>query len=133
MSLIADLTALLGAGNVLTGADTARHSADWTGKFTAKPVAVARPGTTDEVAACLRLAAAHGVSVVPVAGLTGIVGGAMTHGGLMISVERLNRIREIKPAARVAVVEAGVVLSTLHDAAAAQGLYFPLWFGARRA
>ncbi len=131
MSLIAELTALLGPGHVLTGADTARHSADWTGKFTANPVAVARPGTTDEVAACLRLAAAHGVSVVPVAGLTGIVGGAMTTGGLMISVERLNRIREIKPAARIAVVEAGVVLSTLHAAAEEQGLYFPLWFGSR--
>ncbi len=131
MSLIADLTALLGVSHVLTGPDTARHSKDWTGKFTASPVAVARPGTTDEVAACLRVAATHGVSVVPVAGLTGIVGGAMTTGGLMISVERLNRIREIRADARVAVVEAGVVLSNLHDAAAAQGLYFPLWFGAR--
>ncbi len=131
MSLIADLTALLGAAHVLTGDETARHSHDWTGKFTARPLAVARPGTTDEVAACLRAAAAHGVAVVPVAGLTGIVGGAMTDGGLMISVERLNRIREIRADARVAVVEAGVVLSRLHDAAEEQGLYFPLWFGAR--
>jgi FAD/FMN-containing dehydrogenase len=131
MSLIADLTTLLGAAHVLTGPDTARHARDWTGKFTSVPMAVARPGTTDEVAACLRLAARYGVSVVPVAGLTGIVGGAMTNGGLMVSVERLNRIREIRAEARVAVVEAGVVLSTLHEAAAERGLYFPLWFGAR--
>ncbi len=131
MSLIAELTALLGPAHVLTGADTQRHARDWTGKYTAQPMAVARPGTTDEVAACLRLAAKHGVSVVPVAGLTGIVGGAMTTGGLMISVERLNRIRDIRPDARVAVVEAGVVLTRLHEAAAEHALYFPLWFGAR--
>ena len=49
----------------------------------------------------------------------------------MLSVERLNQIREIKPDARIAIVEAGVVLDRLHDAAEAEGLYFPLWFGAR--
>jgi len=49
----------------------------------------------------------------------------------MLSVERLNQIRAIRPEARLAVVEAGVILSTLHDAAAEHGLYFPLWFGAR--
>jgi D-lactate dehydrogenase (cytochrome) len=49
----------------------------------------------------------------------------------MISLERMNRIRELRPEARLAVVEAGVVLSRLHDAADAAGLNFPLWFGAR--
>ncbi len=104
---------------------------DWTGKFTADPVAVVRPGDTAQVAACLRVAAAHGVAVVPVSGRTGLVGGAMTVGGLMISVERMNAIREIRPDARIAVVEAGVILDRLHAAAEAEGLYFPLWFGAR--
>ena len=49
----------------------------------------------------------------------------------MLSLERLNRIREIRPEARVAVVEAGVVLETLHEAARAFGLAFPLTFGAK--
>jgi FAD/FMN-containing dehydrogenase len=49
----------------------------------------------------------------------------------MLSVERLNRIREIRPHTRIAIVEAGVVLDRLHEAAEAQNLYFPLWFGAR--
>ena len=130
-TLIDDLTALLGPAHVLTGADRAPYCGDWTGHYTADPLAVARPGTTGEVAAVLRLAASHGVPVVPVSGRTGLVGGAMTTGGLMLSVERLNRIREIREEARVAVVEAGVILSQLHDAAEAQGLSFPLWFGAR--
>jgi FAD/FMN-containing dehydrogenase len=131
MTLIADLTALLGPAHVLTGADTSRHARDWTGKFTANPIAVVRPGSTDEVAACLKIAARYNIPVVPVAGLTGIVGGAMTDGGLMISVERLNRIRAVRPDARLAIVESGVVLTKLHEEAAAHGLYFPLWFGAR--
>jgi FAD/FMN-containing dehydrogenase len=55
----------------------------------------------------------------------------MTKGGLMISLERMNRIRAIRPEARLVVAEAGVVLSRLHEAAEARDLYFPLWFGAR--
>lgn len=131
MGLIAELTARFGTGQVLTGADMARYVSDWTGKYTAAPLAVLRPGSTAEVAETLRLAARHGVPVVPVGGGTGLVGGSMTTGGLMLSLERMNRIRELRPEARLAVVEAGVVLSRLHDAADAAGLNFPLWFGAR--
>ncbi|WP_022702652.1 FAD-binding oxidoreductase [Pseudorhodobacter ferrugineus] len=131
MTLIADLTEVLGPAHVLTGTDRAGHIGDWTGKYTADPVAVVRPANTAEVAACLRIVASHGVAVVPISGRTGLVGGAMTRGGLMISVERMNKIREIRPEARIAVVEAGVILDRLHAAAEAEGLYFPLWFGAR--
>jgi FAD/FMN-containing dehydrogenase len=131
VALIDDLRTALGAGQVLTGADTDRHARDWMGKYHGTPIAVARPGSTEEVAACLRIAAAHGVPVVPVGGNTGLVGGTMTMGGLMVSLERMNRIRAVKPEARLVVAEAGVVLSRLHEAAEAHGLYFPLWFGAR--
>lgn len=130
-SLLADLTALLGPAHVLTGPDANRHARDWTGKYHGQPLAVARPGSTEEVAATLRLAAKHGVGVVPVSGNTGITGATFTQGELMVSLERLNRIRDVNPAARTATVEAGVILSRLHDAAEAEGLYFPLWFGAR--
>ena len=131
MPLHDDLVALLGQAHVLTGADLARYRSEWSGHFRPDPAIVARPGTTEEVAAVMKIAARHGVPVVPVAGLTGLVGGAMTRGGLMVSVERLNRIREVRAGTRLAVFEAGVVLARLHEAAEAQGLYFPLWFGAR--
>ena len=130
-ALIADLTAALGEAHVLTGEAMARYRQDWSKHYTSNPGVVCRPGSTTDVAETLRIAARHQVAVVPVAGLTGIVGGAMTDGGLMLSVERLNRIREIRPETRIAVVESGVVLTALHEAVAAQGLYFPLWFGAR--
>ena len=131
MTLLTDLAAALGETQVLTGAALAKYRPDWTSHYISDPVAVARPGSTAEVAQVLQIAARHRTPVVPVSGLTGLVGGAMTHGGLMLSVERLNRVREIRPSTRLAIVEAGVILSQLHDAAEAQDLYFPLWFGAR--
>ncbi|QYK41216.1 MAG: FAD-binding oxidoreductase [Paracoccaceae bacterium] len=131
MSLADDLMAALGPQGLRTGADMAAYGGDWTGKYTAEPVAVARPASTAEVSETLRIAARHGVPVVPAGGRTGLVGGCMTRGGLMLSLDRMNRIRALKPAARVVVAEAGTILSTLHDATSAEGLYFPLWFGAR--
>ena len=131
MSLIADLTALLGSAHVLTGTDTARYASDWMGTYHGSPVAVARPGNTAEVAETVKCAARHGVPVIAISGNTGLTGATYTQGGLLLSTERLNRIRDIRPDARIAIVEAGVILSRLHDAATEHGLYFPLWFGAR--
>lgn len=131
MSLVADLTALLGPAHVLTGADADRLSQDWTGNYTGTPLAAVRPADTAQVAAVMKLAAKHGTPVIPVSGNTGLVGGTHTQGGLLLSLERLNRIRDIRPASRLAVVEAGVILARLHEAAEDHGLYFPLWFGAR--
>jgi FAD/FMN-containing dehydrogenase len=131
MPLLETLTGIVGAFHVLTGSDAARYSKDATGKYLSSPLAVVRPGSTAEVAAVLKASQAAGVAVVPVSGNTGVVGGTMNDGALMLSLERMNRIREIRPAARLAVVEAGVILASLHAAAEEHGLYFPLWFGAR--
>ncbi len=129
--LIDRLSAICGKRHVLTGTDTARYGTDWMGKYVSQPLAVVRPGDTAEVAAVMRLAHETGTAVVPIAGNTGLVGGTHAPGALMLSVERLNRVREIRPDARIAIVEAGVILSKLHDAVEAHGLAFPLFFGAR--
>ncbi|MFN3993446.1 MAG: FAD-binding oxidoreductase [Tabrizicola flagellatus] len=129
--LTADLAAAIGAAHVLTGPDMARYARDWMGRYEGQPVAVIRPGSTAEVAACVKIAAQHGVPVVPISGNTGLVGGTMTQGGLMLSLERMNRIRQVKRDARLVIAEAGVILTRLHEAAEREGLYFPLWFGAR--
>lgn len=129
--LTADLAAAIGGAHVLTGSDMARYSRDWMGRYQGAPVAVVRPGTTAEVADCVRIAARHGVAIIPVSGNTGLVGGTMTRGGLLLSLERMNRIREVKRDARLVIAEAGVILTRLHEAAEKEGLYFPLWFGAR--
>jgi len=131
MSLIPALKSLLGDTHVLTGPDVTRYARDWLGNYEGTPLAVARPADTAEVAATVRLAAEHGIPVTPISGNTGLTGATCTQGGLLLSTERLNRIREIRPASRIAIVESGVILSRLHDAAADHDLYFPLWFGAR--
>lgn len=126
-----DLVAVVGAANVLTGAQMTRYARDWMGRYEGTPIAVVRPGSTAEVAACVKIAAQHGVPIVPVSGNTGLVGGTMTRGGLLLSLERMNRIRALKRDARLVIAEAGVILTRLHEAAEKEGLYFPLWFGAR--
>ena len=131
MQMLDKLAAIAGAAHVLTGEDMARYSADWTENYHWTPLAVVRPRSTAEVSAILKLAHDTDTPVVPVAGNTGLNGGTAAQGALMLSLERMNTIREIRPDARVAVVEAGVILSQLHDACDAVGLIFPLYFGAR--
>lgn len=131
MTLYLDLIAALGPAHVLSGDDILRYRTEPTSLYPSAPDLVVRPGTTEEVSQVLKIAARHLVAVVPCAGRTGITGAIQAKGGLMLSVERMNRIREIRPDARIAIVEAGVVLAHLHEAAERLGLYFPLWFGAR--
>ena len=131
MGFVEDLEAAVGAANVLTGPDMARYSRDWMGRYEGQPTAVVRPASTAEVAACVKIAAQHGLPVVPISGNTGLVGGTMTKGGLLLTLERLNRIRQVKRDAKLVIAEAGVILTRLHETAEKEGLYFPLWFGAR--
>ncbi|MEM8823601.1 MAG: FAD-binding oxidoreductase [Pseudomonadota bacterium] len=128
---LADLRALLGVDHVLTGDATARFATDWTGKWHADPLAVVRPASTAQVSDVVKLAAKHDLSIVPVGGNTGLVGGTANQGALMVSFERMAAIRDIRPEAGLAIVEAGAILSDIHDAVAEHDLIFPLTFGAR--
>ena len=84
------------------------------------------PATTAEVAAVVRLCAAHRLPMVPRGGGTGYTGGAVpTRGGVVISLERMNRILEIDQANLVAVVEPNVVTGDLQDAVEKIGLFYP--------
>jgi FAD/FMN-containing dehydrogenase len=131
MGLIDDIASDLGADHVLTGAAAAPYATDWTGAYRGSPLAVARPAGTAQVSAVLARAHAARVPVVAVGGNTGLAGGTMAEGALMLSLSRMTAIRALRPRARVVVAEAGVVLSRLHDAAEAEDLTFPLTFGAK--
>lgn len=81
------------------------------------------PGSTDEVAAVVALCAAHGTSLVPQGGYTGLVGGCQSQPGqVVLSLTRMNAIQALYPDERVAVVQAGVALEALQTAAAEHGL-----------
>ena len=129
--MIERLAEIVGAANVATQEAAARWCADWQGLWTWVPLAVVRPVSTAEVARIVQLAGETGTPLVPVGGHTGLVGGTNAQGAIMLSLDRMSAIREIRPEARIAVVEAGVILSSLHEAADAHGLIFPLFFGAR--
>jgi D-lactate dehydrogenase (cytochrome) len=89
--------------------------------------AVLRPGTVSEVAAILKLAHETRTAIVPQGGNTGLVGGQIPHAGeLVLSLNRLDRIREVDATSNTMTCEAGVVLAKAQDAAAAAERLFPL-------
>jgi len=95
------------------------------GALGAEGPAVAFPATVAEVQRLVRLAARHGVSIVPRGAGTGLSGGATAHRDqLVVSTERLNRIVEVSPADEVAVVEPGVLNAALNEHLAPLGLFY---------
>jgi glycolate oxidase subunit GlcD len=93
---------------------------------THKPDAVALPRSTKSVSAILRFANRHRIPVTPRGAGHGYVGGCVPlHGGIVLSLERMNRILEINRADFVAVVQPGVITATLQDAVEECGLYYP--------
>jgi D-lactate dehydrogenase (cytochrome) len=92
---------------------------------------VLRPGTVAEVAAILKLANETATPIVPQGGNTGLVGGQMPHHGeVVLSLTRLDRIREVDATSNTMTCEAGVVLARAQEAAASAGRLFPLSLGA---
>ncbi len=99
------------------------------GKWQGQAGAVACPASTEEVAVIVRAAADARVGIVPWGGGTGLVGGQVMVAGaapLLVSLERMNRIRGAYPEENVLLAEAGVILADVHKAAAAVGRIFPL-------
>ncbi|AEG50868.1 D-lactate dehydrogenase (cytochrome) [Sphingobium chlorophenolicum L-1] len=91
-----------------------------------------RPSCTAEVAQVVRLCRAHGVPIITHGGATGVCGGAFTReDSIVVSLERMNAIAEISHADQLAVVEAGVPVEALQEAAAAQGLFYAVDLGSK--
>ncbi len=130
-TLLDDLRADLGAAYVLTGNDANPFAQDWSGMMRWTPLAILRPANTGEVARIVKRANDTGTPLVPVSGNTGLAKGTSAEGALMLSLDRMNAVRDINVSGRTATVEAGVILSKLHEAAGAHDLIFPLTFGAR--
>lgn len=107
---------------------------DWRGRFHGAALGLASPASTREVSALVRLCAKHGVPIVPQGGNSGMVGGATPSEdgtAVILSLRRMNAIRRIDAGSRQAICEAGVILQSLHDAVAAQGMRFPLTLGGK--
>ena len=133
--IIAALHAIVGDAGLKTGdTDTESFLTDWHGQYRGRSLAVVMPETTEQVSQVMALADAHDIVVVPQGGNTGFMGGATPDdagNSILLSLRRMNRIREIDATNMSMTVEAGCVLQTLHDTTEKQGLYFPLNLAAK--
>ena len=114
---------------MLTEGDLSRYELDWRQRYRGKALAVVQPGNVTEVAAVVKACGRHHVGLVVQGGNTGLVGASVPDASgtqVLMNLSRLNKIREVDTANLTITVEAGCILQTVQEAAAAAGLLFPL-------
>jgi FAD/FMN-containing dehydrogenase len=124
------LQAIVGERGLITD-EPAKHPylTDWRENYLGAALAVARPATTEEVAAVVKLCVAEKVAIVPQGGNTGMMGGGTPHQKgreIVLSLNRMNRIVEVDALGYTMTVEAGVILKTIQETAAQHDRLFPL-------
>ncbi len=129
-ALLDRFAGIVGAPHALRAdADIAPYLSEPRGRYGGTSRLVLRPGSVAEVSAILKLASETGTPIVPQGGNTGLVGGQMPDASgreIVLSLSRLNRIREVDLRSNTIIAEAGVVLHTLREAADAADRLFPL-------
>ncbi|MCL6641213.1 MAG: FAD-binding oxidoreductase, partial [Candidatus Rokubacteria bacterium] len=126
--LLARFAAIVGERYAITDpAAQEPYLVEQRGLYRGRTAMVLRPGSVAEVAAILKLASESGTAVVPQGGNTGLVGGQIPFAGeIVVSLNRLDRIREVDPVSNTITCEAGVTLGRAREAAAAVDRLFPL-------
>ncbi len=107
---------------------------DWRRMRAGTAAVVVRPATVEETSKVVKLCFDNGIAIVPQAGNTGLMGGATpwpTHRGIVLSVGRMNKVLSVDPVGYSMTVEAGCILQTLQETAAAHDRFFPLSLGAQ--
>jgi FAD/FMN-containing dehydrogenase len=129
MSLVDALRDCVGAAQVLIDGDLSGYEVDWRKRYRGRAMAVVRPGSTAEVAAVVKACAAHAAGIVTQGGNTGLVGASVPDASgeqVLLSLARMNRIRQLDAANLTLTVDAGCILQTVQQVAADAGLLFPL-------
>lgn len=125
-AFLASLQAIAGPSHVLTDQDTRQTYGTDALKRGAAADVVVKPADAQQISAILKLCSASGVPVVPRGGGTGYTGGSVpVRGGVVLSLERMNRILEIDEANLLAIVEPNVITGDLQDAVERVGLFYP--------
>ncbi|MGB3244360.1 MAG: FAD-binding oxidoreductase [Sulfitobacter sp.] len=126
-TLLESLRQAIGDAHVVTdSAGMAPRLIEDRGLRVGTALALLKPASTQEVAACMRLCHAAKVSVIPQGGNTGLAGGGVPDGGIIITTERLNRIRQVDATNVSMTVEAGCILANIQQAAEDVDALFPL-------
>ncbi|WP_288902284.1 FAD-binding oxidoreductase [uncultured Sneathiella sp.] len=133
MTLIEKMKAIVGEKYVITEeADMQAFVVEWRDKFVGRARAVVQPKTTEEVAAIVKLCAETKTPLVPQAGNTSLVGGSIPFTGgdeIILSVSRMNSVREVDRLNGTLTVDAGCILANLQEVAEDNGFIFPLRIG----
>ncbi|MFC6280142.1 MULTISPECIES: FAD-binding oxidoreductase [Polaromonas] len=127
--LLQTLRNITGTSHVLSEGDLTAWEQDWRKRARGKALAVVRPASTAEVAEVVKACAAAGVSLVAQGGNTGLVCGSIpdeTGKQVVLSLQRMNAVREVDAANLTMTVEAGCILQTLQETAEKAGFLFPL-------
>ena len=131
--LLARFAAIVGDANVVTDtAEMAPRLVENRGLYRGRSSMVIKPASTQEVSAVLKLASETGTPIVPQTGNTGLVGGQTPSEdgtAIILSLERMNKIRDVDPLANVMVVDGGCILADVQKAAENVGRLFPLSLG----
>lgn len=107
---------------------------DWRGRFHGKALGLASPASREEVSALVKLCNQFDVPIVPQGGNSGMCGGATpdeTGASVLLSLRRMNSIRQFDVDARQIVCDAGLILQNLHEEVERHGLRFPLTLGGK--
>ncbi|MBI1361084.1 MAG: FAD-binding protein [Alphaproteobacteria bacterium] len=127
---IARLTEALGPKGVsIDPQEIAPHVHDWRGRWNGSTPVLVKPASTEEVSKALALAAEFGIAVTPQGGNSGMVNGGVPYGEALISLRRMNKVREVDPLNDAMTLEAGVVLTQAQEVADKAGRLFPLSLG----
>ena len=132
-ALIKQLRRILRPRAVLTEpADMVPYLSDWRGRKQGKAACVVLPSSTDDVVAIVNVAREARRPIFPQGGNTGLCYGAVPAGdgtGVVLSLERMNRIRRLDKTDNAIIADAGVVLAMIHEAAESIDRSFPLRLG----
>ncbi|MCM2450947.1 FAD-binding oxidoreductase [Agrobacterium vitis] len=132
-TLLERFIAIVGPTNALTDqADITPYLTENRGLYHGASPLVLKPGSTEEVSKILALASETKSPIVPVSGGTGLVGGQVPRDNssdILLSLERMNTVREVDPVGNVIVADAGCILADIQTAAADVTRLFPLSLG----
>ena len=125
--VISRLKAVLGDGGWSQDPERlAPKLVEWRDRWSGTTPLLALPRTSAEVAAIVGVCAESGTAITPQGGNTGLVGGQIPDGEILLSLERMRAVREIDVSDDVLIAEAGLTLAEAHEAAASVGRRFPL-------
>lgn len=134
-TILERLAAIVGPrGLTVDSEDLAPWLTDWRGRVTGQAIALVSPDNREQVQAIVKLAGEASVAIVPQGGNTGMVAGGVPcpdDRAILLSLRKMNALRSIDPDDNSMTVEAGVILSAVHDAAEEHGRRFPLSLGAK--